>query len=283
MNHRDYADAVDRIEYLALNDFFQSASDSDRNNLGLEQLEVGGAQQFMARHEPNILLNRVIGVGVNRPATREDVTAICDAYSHAGVSDFFLHIQPWIRPAETWNWLFDAGLARDRGWTQFIRGRQPVETRSTTLRVERVGQEYAAEFGRIAAQSFDLSEAAAPVLASMVGLPGWYHYMSFRGDQPAGAAALRVEGDMAWFDWAGTDPAFRGQGSQTALLKQRIETAIELGCRTLVTETGEAVPGDPQHSFRNLMRAGFVPTHTRDNFVPCAAPTTTGRLRVTAA
>lgn len=63
------------------------------------------------------------------------------------------------------------------------------------------------------------------------------------------------------------------------VLAQRIRTAIEQGCECLFSETGEAVPGDPQHSFRNLVRAGFAPTHTRENFAPCGAPDESGRIQ----
>jgi len=93
-----------------------------------------------------------------------------------------------------------------------------------------------------------------------------------------GAAALRVEDGVGWFDWSATRPEFRGRGSQTLLLATRIRKAVELGCHTLCSETGEAVPGDPQHSFHNLVRAGFRPTHTRDNFAPAAVTDASGRI-----
>ena len=91
---------------------------------------------------------------------------------------------------------------------------------------------------------------------------------------------MRVHKELAWFDWAATDPQYRRLGSQTTLLVHRIQTAVELGCRMLVTETGEAVRGDPQHSFRNLMRAGFNPTHTRENFVPDLAAGAAGPVHL---
>ena len=279
MQHEDYDIAAEWIEQQALSDFFQAAPETARVALGLEQAEIGGAMLSIARHEPNILLNRVIGLGIHRAATEGDIIAIRDYYADAGITDYFLHIQPWVRPANAWNWLFDNGLVRNRGWTQFVRGKEPVSPKTTALRIERIDETHAMDFARIAAQGFDLSDAAIPVLAAMVGLPDWYHFMTFNDGQPVGVAALRIAKGLAWFDWAATIPEFRGQGSQTALLNRRIQTAIELDCHKMYTETGEAVPGDPQHSFRNLMRAGFRPTHTRDNFVPCPLPSETGRIQ----
>lgn len=268
MNQFEIATAAEQLETLAMQDLFDAASAASGSALGLERDEIGGARLFLARKEPNTLFNRVLGLGTAPEIGPETVAAIGGRYAAAGVEEYFLQIQPWARPAQLWNWLFDAGLERDRGWTQFVRGRERIDLPTVGLQVEIVGPDRATEFARIAAQGFELSAAAQPLLAAKVGLPGWYHFMSFSGDRPAGVAALRVEGELAWFDWAATDPEFRRRGSQTALLNARIQTALDLGCRFLLSETGEAVAEDPQYSFRNLMRAGFVPTHTRDNFAP---------------
>jgi hypothetical protein len=32
--------------------------------------------------------------------------------------------------------------------------------------------------------------------------------------------------------------------------------------------TGEAVPGDPQHSYGNIVKAGFAEAYLRENWVP---------------
>jgi len=282
MQHLNLAKAAESIERQALEDLFRFAPERTRSALGMEQAEEGGATLFLARDEPSILLNRVLGLGVDRPTRQDEVERIRDRYAEAGIAEYFLHVQPWARPAELWSWLFEAGLARDRGWTQFSRGPGPAASRLSALRIERIGMEHAVDFARIAASGFGLSESVLPALEALVGLPDWHHFMSFKGDTPAGVAALRVAGDIGWLDWAATDVEFRGQGSQTALLAARIRTAVDLGCRLLFSETGEAVPGDPQHSFKNLVRAGFVPTHTRENFAPCRLPSEIGRIQATA-
>ena len=74
--------------------------------------------------------------------------------------------------------------------------------------------------------------------------------------------------EQAGLDFGATAPAFRQQGSQSALMAARIAHAASLGCHTLMTCTGEDVPGDPQHSYSNILRAGFEPTYLRENFAP---------------
>jgi hypothetical protein len=35
----------------------------------------------------------------------------------------------------------------------------------------------------------------------------------------------------------------------------------------VITETGEAVPGDAQHSYKNILKAGFRELYSRKNFL----------------
>jgi hypothetical protein len=55
---------------------------------------------------------------------------------------------------------------------------------------------------------------------------------------------------------------------QRALLAHRCRQAEALGCRRVHTCTGEAVPGDPQHSYNNILRCGFRETYVRGNWAP---------------
>ena len=63
-------------------------------------------------------------------------------------------------------------------------------------------------------------------------------------------------------------PKFRQRGSQAAVLAARINHAVELGCRRLYSCTGEEVPGDPQHSYKNILKAGFRETYIKENYAP---------------
>ncbi len=73
-------------------------------------------------------------------------------------------------------------------------------------------------------------------------------------DKPIGVGGLISMGDVGYLGWAGTDPACRGRGVQSALIAARVARAAELGLRWCVSETNTAV----KTSLRNLLRAGFV-------------------------
>jgi hypothetical protein len=53
------------------------------------------------------------------------------------------------------------------------------------------------------------------------------------------------------------------------LLSEKIERAA-LESKYIFTETGEAVEGDPQHSYKNILKAGFKESILRQNYSPAS-------------
>lgn len=265
----DETRALEWIERRALESLLEAAPAELRRELGLEWQETDGVLVSLARNEPSILLNRALGLGVERPARRETVARVVAAYREAGVGRFFFHLHPAAQPQdEIRDWLAAEGLEKYRGWMKFTRGPTPTPAVRSDLTLREIGPEHAADFGRIAGSGFGLSGRALALPALLASAPGWHAFMTFDGARPAGTGALFVEDGIGWTDWGATDPDFRRRGSQTALLAARIDKAIALGCRMIATETGEAVPGDPQHSYHNIMKAGFTEYGVRENWVP---------------
>ena len=73
----------------------------------------------------------------------------------------------------------------------------------------------------------------------------------------ARARRRRARGGAAYLGFAATLPEHRGKGAQGALIAARIQRAGELGCATIVTETGERRDDGPGNSYRNILRFGF--------------------------
>ena len=258
---------IERKALLALHD---GASAELREALGLTWQEVDGVGVSIARNDPSILLNRAIGLGISQTASRSTVKDVVELYRAAGVGRYFFHLHPEAEPSDLAGWMHDAGLERGRGWMKFLRLRDASEDRPSDLTLREIGAEDAAAFGRIAAANFGMSDAAAPLVSGLQGSPGWHLFMSFDGATPAGTGALYIDDGIAWCDWGATDPAFRGRGSQSALLAARVTKAIDAGAKLMATETGEEVPGDPQHSYHNILKAGFREAVVRENWVPRA-------------
>lgn len=131
-------------------------------------------------------------------------------------------------------------------------GRGPAP--DTALVLETVGPPGGGHVSTVARAAFGLDEPwwwVAPL-----GAPGWTQVVAYDGHEPVATAALHQAGDTAWLGAAGTLPAARGRGAQTALLHHRLALAAELGAGRAVAK---AVPGSV--SERNLLKAGFVHTY----------------------
>ncbi len=214
-----------------------------------------------------IVVNRTIGLGLHRPADAAAVHELMATCRVAGVTRCFVHQHPAAGPALA-QALQAAGLRRVRGWQKFERGTAPIARAPGGPEVRAVGAEQGAAFAALVCAAFDLGDAALAWLAQLPGRRGWQVFMAFDGAQAIGCGALFVHEGMAWFDWGATAPAHRRRGVQQALLAARVAHALALGCRRLHTCTGEAVPGDAQHSYRNILRAGFQETVLRPNWAP---------------
>lgn len=83
-------------------------------------------------------------------------------------------------------------------------------------------------------------------------LPGIRRYIALRAGLPAGGASFRVTDGIAQLTGAGTVPAHRRHGVQTALLGARLADAAAAGCDVAVVTTQ---PGS--RSQHNVQRRGF--------------------------
>lgn len=89
-------------------------------------------------------------------------------------------------------------------------------------------------------------------------IDGIRRYVALRHEQLAGGASFRVAEGIAQLTGAGTTPAHRRHGVQTALLAARIADAVAEGCDVAVVTTQ---PGSK--SQQNIQRRGFDLLYTR--------------------
>lgn len=256
------------LEREAHQDMFYATPESVRRALGWQCVDKGGALVSVAGNAPSILLNRTLGLGIGEPATARMVREIRRLYADEGVSRYFLSVSPYAEPLALRGWLAEERLELQRRWMKFWRDNRPAPGAATAYRVGRIEGRHASSFGRIVAAAFDLGEDAEGIFRSLWNRPRWHLCGAFADDTLVGAGAVFVQGELAYVGYGATDPAHRGRGAQSALLAARIDAARELGCKVMITETGEAVPGDPQHSYHNIVRSGFTEGYLRDNYAP---------------
>jgi GNAT superfamily N-acetyltransferase len=259
---------LDTIEHQAFEAWFRAAMAVDTGNFRWTRFRQGDALCYGSATEPSILINRVLNLGSEYAPTLEQLVAIRTIYGNAGISRFFLHVVAEKLGSDYEALLTEAGYEKYRGWMKFERGSGEVEPATTDLSICRVGPERAADFASIVGYAFDFGQGFQPAIAALFDDPNWHLYMSFNGDQPAGTGGMYMNDSVAYLNFGATHPDFRRRGGQTALLSTRIQAALDAGCTSIVTMTGEAVPGDEQHSYSNIRRAGFEEAYLRENWIP---------------
>ena len=230
---------------------------------GVAELPGATALRMPPAHS-SPMLNRIAGLGLDGPATEEQLD---DAIAAMAGLRYYVSVSPSAEPAEIGDWLLARGFEPSWGWMQFERGLEPLPA-ETSLELAEIGPERGDEFGRLVCGAFGLPEGLVPICAALPGQPDWHCWLALGDDdEPAAAAALYVAEGAGYIGLAGTDPEYRGRGAQSALLAARIARARELGCDAIFTETGEQVPDRPSSSYRNIVRAGFEELYVLPNWL----------------
>lgn len=268
--------ALERCEIAAWRDLHAAASPDVAAATGLRVERVGPAVLLLAPALDVLALNRVVGLGVDAPASEAEVDAALDVAARAGVRRLFVQVVPTASPPELRDWLTARGLAPYNAWVRLARAISPADepppAPPTTLRVEEIDTDRAATFGRIAAGAFGWPVVLERWAAAAVGRAGWRHYLAYDGDEPVASGACFLTGTEAWFGFAATVERHRGRGAQGALLARRLHDAAAMGATRVSLETAQPTPQRAAPSFRNVQRAGFATVYLRQNWLYTPAP-----------
>lgn len=227
---------------------------------------IGSAVALCMPDTPWMLFNRVIGLGVGEPATEAMVQACCDFYQGAGDIAFGFQLSQQAQPAELSEWLAARGFQRRSNWAKMIRPAEEMD-HPTDLRIEQIDGSYAEAWAELVVTVFGSPDSHRAWMAAAVSRPDWRFYLAFDGDRPAAAGALFVRGGIGWLGAGSTLPEYRRRGAQSAIMARRIRDAARLGCRWVITETGEDTPVQPNPSYRNMLRSGFELAYLRPNYM----------------
>ncbi len=233
---------------------------------GIEARTIAGAACVTVGALSTVtMLNRVTGLGLRKPASEEALVEIERFYEDRGLRHA-IALSPDAEPPELRDWLAARRYEPGYAWAKFRRGVDDVPEVETELDVRLAGPKDGPAFADVVRRAYGMPDVLAGWLAAIPGVQGWSCYLSWAGDQPAGAGALFVGGDRGWLGFAGTVPEHRRKGSQGAIMAARIRRAAELGVTTLATETGELVSDRPSSSYRNILRFGFEQLYVRPNY-----------------
>lgn len=267
MSPFDIAVAAERAEARAWADWYDAAPAEVRAGGGQRVVSVAGATLLMAPGIAAGLFNRVIGLGLHRPASADDLRAVVSAYREARVGTWVLQWNELAAPADLPELAqgMRFGVPSSR-WAKMWRGREPVAAVDSALRVDEVDSAQAADAWAAAVAEGNGMAALAPWLRALHGRPGWRLYLLRDGDQPAGGGAMFSDGAQAWLGMGAVLPAQRRRHGQRLVMARRVQEAIAGGAEWIFTETGEPhQPGEANPSLENMKHCGFTRIASRIN------------------
>jgi GNAT superfamily N-acetyltransferase len=253
-DHRGHRHDPERHAWL---DLFEAANGAD--SLGLAQCSVAGGVALVASGVDSLLFNRAFGVdaehlfevvrtyeqhGVARYMIARPIGLSLEAAAELGLETFH---RPWIRLA---------GRPRP----------QVVAAEGFELRSARAAD--AEAIAALYCAGLDVPSSAEPLIAGLIERPRWHVYVATVAGEVVGLGISHLDLGHAYLFGGVTAPAWRGRGVQRALVALRVNHAYRCGATSVCSDTGAPVPGQPNHSQRNLERAGLAALHLCEHLVP---------------
>jgi hypothetical protein len=262
------ARVIERVEAEMMIDLTRVTPDNVRGPDYITARQIGAAHAFLSEQIDWGMYNRVLGLGLEEPASEATVEAIKDLYRHTWML-FAVQLSPLAQPAMLHDWLEAREIRREDHdpWVKFYRDTSPPPATATALRVERVTPgDQAFTWAATTKVACYLHGATTAWLSCTVGRPGWHQYLAYDGEEPVACGALYVQDGVGWLGFDGTFKSHRRRGAQRAIIARRIRDAAGLGCSLLTVETFEDRPRQSNPSFRNMLWAGFKVAYLRPNY-----------------
>ena len=203
---------------------------------------------------PSLSTNRVYWMDREAPIGEPEIAGARAEARRLGLTRLYLWLPPWAWNEGVERSLNTAGAERWPDLEYIALAREAAEVESggpPALDVRSLGADEIER--RIAGTSPWYSEEGVTAATRLVRDGISEMHAALEGDQVVALSALTMDGDWAYLSAAGTDPAHRGRGAQTAMIAARVKRAAELGAKWCACETNTAVP----ISLRNLRRCGF--------------------------
>ncbi len=216
--------------------------------------------------QPN-LGRRVVGLGVEAPASPHDVDAAID-WMTARTREYTVTLAPAARPSRLLEMLVARGFVPGYAWAKLHRDASapPEVDAPFDLRLATEVRD-ADDFTGLVRDCFGAAEAFQLIARALVGREGWHVVLARDGGDAVGCGVLFSRGPLGWMGFAATLPSHRGRGVQRAIIGERIRIARRLGLATIAVETGVRREGWPEASLRNLEWAGFREAYVRANLL----------------
>ena len=262
VNDAELARRVDAHEAAALADIVKALPAEVAEAFGAEIHTIDGATAPLLAATDSAFFNRVIGLGVFRPASRGGVERIAGLYKERGTT-FMVHVNPYAAPSAIPRWLAEAGLSAEPDWVTIARGAEPAGPVDTgAFRIEPALDHQADLFATTLCGGYGMPDEWAPLWRGIVGRERWMNWLLWDGDVAAATGSLFVDDGQARLCNGTTLPSYRRRGIHQLFLRYRIRAGLAAGCTLFTGETwkggAERVNPARRSHARNEIRTAYV-------------------------
>lgn len=261
----DAVHATLRASAAAWTDLFDAVDEPTRRALGLMHMPIAGGTLLAAAGVEHLMLNRML---LAPPSAIDDAVAI---FRRLGIARFLLSFDERDLASALAAGAGHALTRFRRPWETLVSTAPLGQTEDIAIPVRPATMRDARPIGELMSDGFELPSAAAPLFAAAVGRPRWTVLVVERDQRIAGAGMLFGDARAAYLFAGVTHPDYRRQGIQRALVSHRVRLARARGAAVIGSETGVALPGEPNPSWHNLVRAGLAPLHVTEHLSPSGA------------
>lgn len=212
-------------------------------------------------------INRLLGLGVTKPATPEIVEATTGFYRSHGRTRFRVELAPTASPAELPRWLEQAGLRlAPNATTKMVRATGDISPPRTDVGVRELDPTHRNAVGKLNALAWGApsDERSIRWFGATVGAPGFRHYGVFQDGRLISTGALVVDEPIGWVGFAATHPRHRGRGLREEINRVRLSEAQRLGCDMVHVEIDSRYSGSAKLPFDQLYDRPFYASVPED-------------------
>lgn len=255
---KELAAKIEHVDFLVMRDRMRAIQLRAGNPNEVEMKSFGGATALSAKDMP-VAFNKVWGFGKEELPLLDEIIRF---YQERHLS-FAMDVTPVSLDEEMAAALHAKGLYQQGFHTAFYGVPLTWEDqRPNDIVIKKASLQEMELFSRLFHESLEVPSDIPENAESFSILnsdPAWSLYIGCLHGRPAAFSMLYVSDDgIACFGMAGTLPAFRGKGLQTAMLHRRMADAKGKGCRLVVAQSEYGTS-----SFHNLQRIGMRVAYTK--------------------
>jgi len=260
---REFCDAIERAEVRSLEYCVRNALQRFTQLNPASRAIGGGLAAFAGVNSP---LSEALGVGLWERAGRDEALALTEFYRKRGAQPR-VRVSPHADPAFVLA-LLDLGYAPLEYENPMVAELQTLGAqRDPRVAEMRDPQEWSRATGSAFLDGAPCDDSNLLVGLMICTIPQTTALEIRDNGAIVASGCMEVEGDIAAFFGAGTAPAYRNRGLQSALIADRAARALERGAKY-----GRVTTRPASISEQNFRRIGFVPLYTRTLWgIPCTS------------